>query len=653
MSKIIEIARKRYKKAKELYLPVEERVEKNKNLYMGVVNTDENYEWDYALSDQQVFPLIRNYISRTNLAHLEVFLEARTPQDYEKKDVNQSFINWELGEFHKTMQLIRMCYSSYIAGRGYLKTGWLYQPRVKISVDGRKEMVMRDIVNRADAKFVRFNDLIPADLNIPTLQDQPYIFEVISKRVGEMLDENEQEDYWDESFINYLRKSGVTNKTLDFQMEKIKDEDLKEEIVFRGATTNLVCMHTIDGDVLYFPLDDSSWTKPVNKIQENRYWHGHYPYIDFAVFPEDDNFASMGVVDAVSDLQIAASDVLNQTLTNLRMINNTMWVVGSSAASTPDWQFTNKPNNVIKVDGDVGQVQQIRPIDNAGTALRMSQDLQAKIEKVGGISSLYSSGVPGAKINQTARGAQIIDQNIETNMQLILDIIGEKVIKQLAEHFLELNAQYVTEEQTFAVTGKQGVRDLIAISPEQITANFDVFANTDKFEKQTPASKQASLQNMIMQLMNIQNQGQMQIDLIPIINAYVESHPDTNGITDIVIGVDEKFQRDMASILRGQLPEIKVRDPHMELLQLASLALQDLQGDELPPEIMEVWQEYVQKHLSFIQSQKEVQAMSQPQMPVVQSPEMLAGGGEGGGVVPETMGEPEPNMGSYNLGSIT
>jgi hypothetical protein len=655
MSNIVSIARRRYKKAKELFLPIEEKIEINRNLYRGVVNTDESFEWDYALADQQVFPLIRNYISRTNLAHLEVKLEARKPEDKETRDINQYFINWELNEFHKTMQMIRMAFSSYVAGRGILKTGWLYAPKVKISVDGKKQFIMRDITNRADAKFVRYNDVIPANLNIPTLKDQPYIFEVMSKRVGEMLDENEAEEYWDKKFLKHLKKSGITGKTLDFQMEAVKDEDLTDDLSFRSAMVALVCMHTIDGDVIYFPLDDAEWEKPVNLIQENRYWHGHYPYVDFPVFPEDDRYDSLSVVDAVADLQIAASDVLNQQLTNLRQINNSMWIKGSAAASTPDWQFSSRPNGVISVEGDISQIQQIRPQDNAGTSLRIAQDLTGKIEKVGGISSLYSSGVPGAKINQTARGAQIIDQNIETNMQLILDIIGEKVVKELAEHFMELNAQYVTEEQTFAITGKQNVSELITINPEQISANFEVYANTDKFAKQTPASKQVTLQNMITQLMNIGNQTQVEINFPPLLEALVAAHPDTQNLgEDIVVTVDEKFARDKSSIERGQLPIIKVRDPHMELLQLTSLTIKE---EQYPPEVLEVWQKYAEKHMAFLQSAKEIRAMSNPQMPQNQSPSQLMGdplaaGGVGGGEVPGVEGMPEPNMGTYNLGNI-
>ncbi len=65
-SKIAEIIHRRHKKACELRLDVEERIKINRNLYDGEINTDDTYEWDYAYFDPHVFPLVRNYMSRSN-----------------------------------------------------------------------------------------------------------------------------------------------------------------------------------------------------------------------------------------------------------------------------------------------------------------------------------------------------------------------------------------------------------------------------------------------------------------------------------------------------------------------------------------------------------------------------------------------------------
>lgn len=621
-SKIPSILRRRYSKCKELFDPVQAAVEVNKNLYRGTF-LDSDYEWDYSLVDNQVFPLIRNYLSRSNPSMTKIRLDPRKTDDYEKRQVNQDFVNWELSEILLTTLYYRMYYSGYIAGKGYAKTGWKYEPAVSVQVkDDRgnvqSKKIMRDIINRADAQFVRFNDLLVPNQNNPILYEQPYLIELIQMRVGDMIDENEsleergENPYWSKKFIEKLRKSGVESKLLDYQMEMVTDTDSKEDFAFKSAYVALMCMHTIDGEDYYMPLQGDETV--INTDTESRYWHGHYPFIDFTPFPSDDEYYSPSVVDVTGDIQIASTEVLNQTMTNIRQINTDMWVAGTGASQTPDWQFRKRPDGVIRVVGDPTQVSQIRTQDNTLSALRFSQDLQTKAERTGGISSLYSSGAPNKSVNQTARGAQIIDQNIDQNLKMVIDLFGEQVIKRMGEHFLELNAQYVTEEQVFYVTGRENARDIIAITPEQVTANFDVFVNPESMIKQTPASRQQNLQNLMQVLSSTAQQTGVVLDIVPLVEALIDSYPDMENVEDVVMSVDEKSKRDISLLERGQMPEIKVKDSHLELIIAVNIHFEDNQ-DQYPEEIAQVFEDYVTKHMRYIQAEQEIQMMSQPQIP--------------------------------------
>lgn len=669
MSTIPSIIRRRYNKTKELSSEVFEKIEINKNLYRGIINVDDTYEWDYSLVDPHVFPMVRNYLSRSNPSMNTLRLDVTNRYQYEVRQINQDLLNWEINEILATTLYYRMYFSAYLAGHGYAKTGWKYEPALKIQVKDemgniQREKVLRDIINRADAKFVRFNNLLIPDRNNPVLYEQPYLIELIQQNVGDMLDENEslknkgEKAYWNEKFLKELKESGVTGKLLDFEMERATDADAKDEVAFRAASVAMMCMSTKDGEKFYMPLEGDD--KVVNNDTESRYWHGHYDYVDFCPFPEDDEFYAPALVDIVGDLQIAATEILNQTLTNVRQINNDMWVAGSSASQTPDWQFRKRPDGVIRVMGDVSQIQQIRTQDNTRSAILMADALGNKIEKAGGISSLYQSGVGSQQINQTARGAQIIDQNIDTNMKMIVDLFGEQVLKTMGEHFLELNAQYITEEQTFAITGKKGVQELVAITPEQVTANFRVVVNTDKIQKQTPASRQASLQNTITVLQNInaQSQGQVEIDIVPAVEALLDATPEMEDVGDLIVSVDEHSKRDIAMIERGQLPEIKIRDPHEDLIVAANTYFGEVEA--LAPEVQQILEQYVNKHLGFMQSQQEVTMMKKQQLMMLQGG--MPGGAQGGvpGGAPQQFQEPPENMGeqeglpnqTYNLGGI-
>lgn len=657
-SNLPDILRRRYQKTKELNQDAFDRVEINKNLYKGVLNTDDTYEWDYSLVDPHVFPLVRNYLSRSNPSMSALRLDVRRDIDYEVRQVNQDFVNWEINELMMTTLYYRMYFSAYLAGRGYMKTGWKYEPAIKIEEKDdqgniKRVKMLRDILNRADGQFVRYNNILVPDRNNPILQEQPYIIELIQQNVGDMLDENEsleekgEKAYWDKKFLKKLRESGVSGKLLEYEMERATDADSKDDLAFKAAHVPMMCMHTKDGEVFYMPFEEDT---VVNTDTNNRYWHGHYPYIDFCPFPEDDEYHATALVDIVGDLQIAATEVLNQTMTNIRQINNDMWIAGSAASQTPDWQFRKRPEGVIRVMGDAAQVQQVRTQDNTRAAITMSQELGNKIERAGGISSLYSSGAASQTINQTARGAQIIDQNIDTNMKMIIDLFGEQVLKRTGEHFLELNAQYVTEEQTFSVTGKRGVRELLSISPEQTTANFIVTANSEKMQKQTPASRQASLQNSITVLQDIEtrSQGKVQIDIIPAVEALIDATPEMEDVGDVIMSIDEKAKRDMNMLERGQLPEILLRDPHEELMVAANVHFNQVEG--VPEETLLLVEQYVQKHLQYLQSQKEVQMMK--------NPAPMPGANPGGGGAPAfnpAMGEQQglpDNQRGYNLQNI-
>lgn len=673
-----DIIRRRYQKAKELSQSVFDKVEVNKNLYKGILNVDDTYEWDYSLVDPHVFPLVRNYLSRSNPSMSAIRLDVRRDTDYLVRQVNQDFVNWEVGELMATTLFYRMYFSAYLAGRGYIKTGWKYEKAIEIQEKDEngnvtRVKILRDITNRATAEFVRFNNILVPDRNQPDLQKQPFIIELLQQNVGEMLDENEylethgDKPYWDKKFLEKLKKSGVTNKLLDYEMERATDADAEDDFAFRAASVAMMCMHTADGKVFYMPIEGDDTI--VNTDTNNRYWHGHYPYIDFCPFPEDDEYFNVALVDIVGDLQIAATEVLNQTLTNIRQINNDMWVVGSAGAQTPDWAFRKRPDGVIRVMGDASQVQQIRTQDNTRPAILMGDTLGTKIEKAGGIGSLYSSGAAGnTSINQTARGAQIIDQNIDTNMKMIIDLFGEQVLKKVGEHFLELNAQYVTEEQTFSVTGKRNVRELMSITPEQITANFIVSVNTEKIQKQTPASRQASLQNSITVLQDIatRSQGAIQVDLVPAVEALIDATPEMEDVGDIILTIDEKSKRDMDSLSRGEMPEILIRDQHEDLITAANAYFQQHEM-ELPEEVKNLFEEYVKTHMRYIQSrmetmmmvqQQQQQMMMMQQMGNAQMGGVLGGNQGGGGTQPPADFNPAsadqegtPGQG-YNLGQI-
>lgn len=631
-----DIIRRRYKSSKEKMQTFFDRAELNKNLYRGDISVDDSYEWEYSLVDPHVFPIMRNYLSRSNPMMNSLTLESTRPDADFVREINQKLVNWEINEIASTSLFYRMMFSGFAAGRGYAKTGWKYHKALKIEEKDEggnvtRTKVLRNILNRSDAQFVRYNNILVPDRNIPTLQDQPFIIELVSKTVGEMLSENEtleeagEAPYWKKDFLKKLKNADLSKKLLEYEVPRATDEDDLDDYTYKAMSVPMICMHTNDQENMYIPYEAGIYDGIVNEDMESQYWHGLYPFVDFTPFPEDDEYCSLSLIDVIGDLQIAATEVLNQTMTNIRQINNDMWIVGSAGAQTPDWQFKKRPDGVIRVMGDPNQVQQIRTQDNTRQAVGMAENLGVKIEKASGISSLYSSGAASESINQTARGAQIIDSNIDTNMKMILDLFGEQVLKSLGEQFLALNAQYITEDLTFAVTGRKGVADVVTIKPEEVTANFKVKVNSEKMQKQTPASRQASIQNTITVLQNFSNQsqGSFTVDIEPLADALLDATPELDDIEGIISSVDQKMMEDIQYLERGQVPPIKIKDPHEDLIVGVNVHFGDI--DSYPPEVQEAVSQYVDEHLKHIQARQEVAIMKQPQLPQPMGAEGLQG----------------------------
>lgn len=608
-AKIAETIQKRYNTLNSNQSEIFDRVEQFKAMYRCEMEPDESYPWDYQLTDPQIFPMMRSYLARMNPHEARISLIGQG----EFREVNQQLVNWELNEILITQLMYRIMYSGFMAGRGYVKTGWFYQPALKVKTD-KGDVTMRSIQNRADATFVRFNDLFIPNRNVPELTTQPYIIERISMRYGDLLDDQEATERWKPDLLKKIGDKKMFTHQIDYGVDlpNETDED-KEDSILRSQYVSLLRMTTLDAEEFYTLEKDEKTI--LNKDTDNRYWHGHYDYIDFAPFPEDDEFFSMGLPHTVADLELALSSTLNQLLTNGRKAGNSMWLVGPSGKQVPDWMFTDRPNGVVRVTGQLADYQRL-DFNNAasGEILKLRTELKTSSENTSGISSLYSSGVASSpQINKTAKGAEIIDNNIDQNLQLIISLFGAQILKRMGEHFLELNRQYITEEQTIEVTGKNGQYDYVKVSPDQVSADFKVKASPERLLKTSPAVKLASLQNTIGTL---EASKTIKSDTKPLYTELIRQTPGFEDIDAESIIIDpEKKAEDVIKAVNGgfEPPKSTWDDDHKAMIAIIQKHLIDTPYDD---PILLLFKEYVDELNRWVQAKNPnlLQAPAQPGM---------------------------------------
>jgi hypothetical protein len=587
-------------------------------MYRSAMEADDSYPWDYQLTDPQIFYLIRNIMSKLNPERMKIDLSPTSDKSIETRNKNMKILEWEFREINKTVLFYKSMWTGLIKGRCYLETGWKYQPALEMQTDtGNK--VFRDITNRADVTNVRFEDIYVPNPNEPDIEKQPFILQRVCMTYGEMLSDNEiaeekgEGEYWDKKLLEKIKKQKLFAKDLDygddFMEEDEKAEDFKKSKCYiESQVVKMIKMMT--NEKWYYVLEDFTITEILNKKTDNKYWHGHYPIISWTPFPEEGKYYSLGIVQPLADLCIASSSVLNQYLTNSRKAGNPMWIAGAEASQTPEWQFVHRPDGIIRVAGDVNQVRQMTTIDTGNTMLAMRAHLSQAFEKSASMSSLYTSGVgEGAGgINKTAGGARIISANIDANVQLLLSLFASQLLTKIGEHFLELNAQFITEEQSIKITG-QNAHGFITVAPEEISANFDVYVNPYTIEKVTPQVKQAALINLKM---TIDKEQQVKIDKTPIWRSLFNSYPEIEGMDDIVL--DPKAQSDAAieALLKGVMPEINQSVDYKAVRQYVQLYMIDKQ-DMLSDEQIMFFSEYIDKLTNWMKTQQQLFTAELPQ----------------------------------------
>lgn len=584
------------------------------DMYKSILNFDDSYPWDYRLVDPAVFQLLRTMMSRLNPDNARVNLLARNSTASEFRQRNQQVLNWELSEMNKTLVFYRCILRGLLAGRSYLSTGWLFEPAVKIKSDitGKEEFVMRDIVNRAIAKNIRFEDIVVANRNLPDIQDQPFIIEHMAVRYGEMLDDNKEKEFWKKEILEDIKKKKMFLSEIEGGFS-LPNDSIRgvgdEEQFYRNQYVGLLKMSTKDGEVFY-TFDKKGNDEVINKDTTNPFWHGHYPYLSFTPFPMDDEFFSQSMIQPLEDLEVALSSALNQYLTNARKAGNPMWIAGASASQTPDWSFVNRPDGIIRVAGDANQIRQAPIADTSQLMNGLRSELANLFEKSSSISSLYSSGVatPGTnQVNKTATGAKVIDANIDMNMQMLITLFGAQILTGIGNHFLELNAQYITEEQEIRITGEKGT-SFIKVKPSEITANFDVIANPDTLTKTSPVVRQASLLNLKTTMDAEKN---LQLDSKPIWKAIFSSYPEIEEIDeDIIIDPEVQAQDAITAIEKGIEPVTDWNQNHKAIKKIIQFYM--LSNEEtITDEQLVMFTNYVDELTKWIDADKMLVTMEQ------------------------------------------
>lgn len=196
--------------------------------------------------------------------------------------------------------------------------------------------------------------------------------------------------------------------------------------------------------------------------RDNPFKHGGYPFIACAPIPDLFRIPGVSVVELVEDLQRMVWDLQRQRLDNLELLNNVI-ILNPQDGLMEDRVFA--PGEQWLVDAQ----------DNAPSVLEMP-DFPAQISlEAEQIIKADIQGIPGA--SPALLGQTDAVEQTATEVSLMANLAQRRLAAQkqqftvadvrVAEQWIELNRQFLTEPRYVAIVGKDGDEGWELIDPDK------------------------------------------------------------------------------------------------------------------------------------------------------------------------------------------
>lgn len=181
----------------------------------------------------------------------------------------------------------------------------------------------------------------------------------------------------------------------------------------------------------------------INKNQENIYYHGRKPYVDFRFSIDEKTFYSQGVIEPLRDLHNIQSTALNQFIDAITMNLRPMRLIDGDLDVDVKELMNYVPNKPIVVEDLAGgrlqdRVHEFKPEITGilNSLLPFMQQTNDQANRVSGITD-YVTGNPGVGANRTASGVALLTQNAENRGLtpiLLMSLSAQRMLKLMHEN---------------------------------------------------------------------------------------------------------------------------------------------------------------------------------------------------------------------------
>ncbi len=195
--------------------------------------------------------------------------------------------------------------------------------------------------------------------------------------------------------------------------------------------------------------------------RKNPFQHGGYPFVACSPIPELFRIPGVSIIEIVEDLQRMVWQLQRQSLDNLELINNVI-ILNPQDGLMEDRVFAPGEQWLVEAMDNSPQALELPtyPVDVAQSSI---QSLKADIQ-----------GIPGASPALLGQTDQV--EQTATEVSLMANLAQRRLAMQkqqftvadtrVAEQWIELNRQFLTEPRWVAIVGKDGDEGWEMIEPE-------------------------------------------------------------------------------------------------------------------------------------------------------------------------------------------
>jgi hypothetical protein len=209
------------------------------------------------------------------------------------------------------------------------------------------------------------------------------------------------------------------------------------------------------------------------RCEENPFDHQFKPFLASPNVVRDGEFFGIPELIAIRPLVKEANALRNARLDQINLAVNRMYVV-DRAAGIKHRNLYTRPGGIIWTN-DVNGIRELPPPEVPPSATRELQELQMEMKEALGVLSGVPQLSQAAKtFGRSATGAQLVNSITASRVGLKLRILAETMIKPMTQIQLQINDQFVTDEQWARAT-----------DPNRAAQNPFTLLPTEAFRKAT------------------------------------------------------------------------------------------------------------------------------------------------------------------------